>query len=249
MAIANQTPSVSIIIPVHNEAGNIGKVIEDIKEVNVRSWEIIVVDDCSVDGTKEEVDTEYVRLLTHDENGGKGKALRTGIAAAQGEFVVFMDGDGQDDAKDIPLLLKEIESETNIDMVMGSRFKGRIIDNFMSHIRDGSVQVINYVGNISLTIIINLFFNLKLTDSQAGFKCFRRDKVRGLSLESNGFEIETEILVHASKENWNIGEVAVTRRSRQSGTSDLYGIPFGRIIFGFRVMKTILGRWMENIWK
>jgi len=232
-------PVVSIIIPIHNEKNNIGEVINDFKKMNQREWEIIVVDDGSSDGSKDEIDTEFVRLITHNTNLGKGEAIKSGIQNAKGKFIVLMDGDGQDVPNDI-LKLLGLMNNGEVDLVIGARFKGNIVKNLNMHIREGSVQIINYFGNILLTMLINVLLNIRITDSQAGFKCMELAKAKELQLNAKGFEIETEILIHASKKKWIIKEVEVTRKSRVHGSSDLYDVRFGRIVFGLKVLRIIL---------
>jgi glycosyltransferase involved in cell wall biosynthesis len=220
---------VSVIIPVYNEAGNIGPLVRRVRDVLKPGDELIVVDDGSSDGTPGEVDTSLCTLVKHEVNRGKGAAMRTGIAAAGGEIVVFIGGDGQDDPKEISVLLKGIED--GADYAIGSRFVGGA-----KRYSGEAIQTVNEFGNKTLTMFINLFFGVSATDSQAEFKCIKADLLKNLGLTSDRFEIETEMLARASRRGAKIVEVPVHRYARGHGVSKLYGIPLGRLRFAIRTL-------------
>ena len=234
---------ITVIIPIYNEEGNIGELIKKVRNVIGDNDQIIVVDDGSTDNSLEELDSKICIVLNHKLNMGKGKAMRTGISAAQGELTIFMGGDGQDDPKEIPILVNKIKD--GADFVIGSRFLKDIDDSSVANkvkprFSNNAVRPINEIGNRLLTCLINFFFGLNVTDSQAEFKCFRTDKLKALALVSDKYEIETEMLIRSSRANLHIAEVPVHRYERLHGRSNLFEIPFGRLKFSLKVLKTIL---------
>ncbi len=228
----------SVIIPVYNEAGNIGPLVRRVRDVLKPGDELIVVDDGSSDGTPGEVDTSLCALIKHEVNKGKGAAMRTGIAAATGDVVVFIGGDGQDDPKEIPVLLKGIED--GADYAIGSRFVGGA-----KRYSGEAIQPVNELGNKMLTWFINMFFGVSATDSQAEFKCIKTDLLKSLGLTSDRFEIETEMLARASRRGARIVEVPVHRYPREHGVSKLYGIPLGRLRFAIRTLGAMAGGYFK----
>jgi glycosyltransferase involved in cell wall biosynthesis len=220
----------TVIIPVYNEEGNIGAVARKVRQVIGPQNELLVVDDGSVDNTLKELDTAICTVLRHNVNKGKGQAMRTGIAAARGRLTLFIGGDGQDEPAEIPLFLAAIEK--GADFVIGSRFLGNLTK--------GSITRLNTFGNRFLTALFNMFFGAKLTDTQAEYKCFRTEKLKGLELVSERYEIETEMIIRSLRKGYKITEVPVTRYPRKHGISNLYQVPFGRIKFGVRVLKTMI---------
>jgi len=219
----------SVIIAVFNEAGNIGPVTRQVREVIGPLHELIVVDDGSTDGTVAELDPAICTILRHERNQGKGVAIRTGLAAATGDAILFMDGDGQDEPKEIPRLVEALEA--GADFVIGSRFIGTLTP--------GAITPVNRLGNRCVTEIFRLVFGLRLTDSQASFKGVRADKWREVRLQSQRYEIEAEMLIRAIRRGLRIVEVPVTRYPRHHGISHLYGIPFGRLKFAYRLVRTV----------
>jgi glycosyltransferase involved in cell wall biosynthesis len=233
----------SVIIPVFNEAGNIGPLVTEVRRAIGPENELIVVDDGSTDGTINELDPYTCTILRHDANKGKGAAMRTGIHAASGDVLVFMGGDGQDDPMEIHKLMEAIDR--GADFVIGSRFLSNhcpdLDDTKMQkRFSTDAVRPINEIGNKGLTALINILFGIHITDSQAEFKCIRASKLRSLNLESNRYEIETEILIRAARSGLKIVEVPVHRYPRAHGMSKLYQIPLGRFKFGLRFLRTII---------
>lgn len=229
----------TIIVPVFNEEGNIGLLIEKIlKEIN-KEDQLIIVNDGSSDKTKEEVKKFNCELINHETNLGKGMAMRSGIDKAIGEIIIFMGGDGQDDPSEIGKLIEGINE--GYDYVIGSRFVKSNSDSLnYKRYSDKAILPINKIGNNGLTFLINLLFGQNITDSQSEFKCFKSDKLKNLKLISTRYEIETELLIRSARKKFKIKEVPVHRYERKHGKSYLFDIPFGRFIFGLKVLKTIL---------
>ncbi len=217
---------VSVVIPVYNERAFIEEVLLRVQATAVDK-EILVIDDKSSDGTRallEDLDKaqsegkrdilvqngkarlslENIRFLFQPQNGGKGAALRRGFEAATGDIVLVQDADLEYDPKDYPTLLEPI-FDGRADVVYGSRFLGgpqRV--HFFWH----------YVGNKFLTLLSDIFTNLKLTDMETCYKVFRREVLQGIKLESDRFGFEPEITAKISKGNWRIYEVSISYAGR-----------------------------------
>ena len=236
--------SKSIIVPVYNEEGNIGELIDKISLHINKDDEIIIVNDGSTDNTESEIKTRNCILISLQKNMGKGFAMRSGIQKAKGDFIIFMGGDGQDDPKEINTLLDEIKK--GYDYVIGSRFLnvasglsfGKTYET-NNRFSTKAVLPVNEFGNKAITFIINVFFGKNITDSQSEFKCFISKKLKELKLESDRFEIETELLIKSFRRKFKIKEVPVHRYERKQGISKLFNVPFGRFLFGLKVLKTI----------
>lgn len=225
----------SIVIPVYNEEGNIGNLIKKINLKLNRDDELIIVDDGSEDNTRQEIQSQNCKLISLEKNMGKGAAMKAGIDNAKCELIVFMGGDGQDNPDEIDILLEGIEE--GYDYVIGSRFIGNYKEQRYSK---KAILPINEFGNKSLTFFINFLFGQNITDSQSEFKCFKSNKLKELKLETNRYEIETEILIRSFRKGFKIKEVPVHRYERQFGKSKLFDVPFGRFKFGLKVLVTIL---------
>ena len=181
----------SIIIPAYNEINFIDEIIKKVKETPYEK-EIIIVDDCSTDGTREYLKGLKEGGLTtifHEKNLGKGAALRNGIARAKGDIIIIQDADLEYDPKEYPKLLEPI-LDGKADVVYGSRFLG------------GPHRVFyfwHYLGNSMVTLISNMFTNLNLTDMETGYKVLRREVFDGITIESNRFGFEPEITAKIAK--------------------------------------------------
>ena len=165
------------------------------------------------------------RVIRLSPNRGKGVALRTGIDASRGEWLIFIDADGQDDPDEIPKLLTE--ARHGVAMVNGSRFRGRLLE--------GAISGPNLVGNLVMTGLLDLAFLATITDSQAGFRVVHGPTVRALPLRSVEYEIETEMLAHLLRRRLRVVEVPVNRYRRAAGVTD-----FRRIRNGLRILRTIV---------
>ncbi len=190
----------SIIIPAYNEEHLITAVLDNVQnslKSNGIDAEIVVIDDSSTDATVKNVEEfikrhpeRNIRLIASTPNRGKGFAIRQGIAAAKGDFVLIQDADHEYDPRDYPRLLAPL-LEDKADVVYGSRFVGgnphRIL--FFWH----------SIGNKFLTFVSNAFTNLNLTDMETGYKVFRTAMIQQLKLRENRFGIEPEMTAKISR--------------------------------------------------
>jgi len=199
----------SVIIPCYNELQTIGPLIEAVKRSPYLRKEIIIVDDCSTDGTREFLRTEGGKLadkvLFHDRNQGKGGALRTGIAAARGDIVIIQDADLEYDPDEYPKIVEPI-LKGKADVVFGSRFIG-----------EGAHRVVYFwhrVGNGVLTLLSNIFTNLNLTDIETCYKAFRREVIQSIDIEENRFGFEPEITAKVARMRCRVYEVGISYHGR-----------------------------------
>lgn len=203
----------SVLMPVYNEARTIDEVLRLVASVPVEK-EILVVDDGSNDGTRGILerwrDRDGVRVLVHERNMGKGRALKTALEAATGDVLIIQDADLEYDPAEYPTLLRPIEAG-RADVVYGSRFRGSTenrVQNFW-----------HTVGNKTLTLISNIFTDLNLTDMATCYKVFHRRVLPALDLQSRRFGVDAEITVKIARGRFRIFEVPVSyfARSRSEG--------------------------------
>ncbi len=197
----------SVIVPIFNEKKTIREVHDRIRAIDITK-EIILVDDCSTDGTREIVEglaAEDTRVYFHEKNMGKGAALRTGFQKATGDILIIQDADLEYDPNEYPKLIRPI-LEGKADVVYGSRFAGgeahRVL--FFWHM----------VGNKFLTLLSNVFTNLNLTDMETGYKVFKREVYEKIRIEEDRFGFEPEITAKVASLGARIYEVGISYAGR-----------------------------------
>ncbi len=199
----------SIVIPCYNERGTIRAIVDAVRAAPVADQEIIIVDDCSQDGTREILRAEIAplvsKILYHEVNQGKGAALRTGFAAATGDIVLIQDADLEYDPQEYPRLVRPI-IEGRADVVFGSRFAG------------GDAHRVVYfwhmIGNKFLTLLSNMCTNVNLTDMETCYKVFKREVIQKITIEENRFGFEPEITAKVVKLDVVIYEVGISYYGR-----------------------------------
>ena len=197
----------SIIIPIYNEVESIREIVNRVQDTKL-AWEIVLVDDGSMDGTRDllkELDGKNnVRVILKDKNEGKGSAVRTGIEAAKGDVLLIQDADLEYDPRDYPTLLKPLK-EGIADVVYGSRFLG------------GPRRVVMFwhmVANYMLTFMTNILYNTILSDMETGYKVFRKEVVEGMTIHAKRFDFEPEFTAKILKRKYRIFEVPITFNPR-----------------------------------
>jgi dolichol-phosphate mannosyltransferase len=202
-------PRISVVIPTRDEEGLIGEIVDAVRQY---ADEILVVDGHSRDRTRE-IAAEHGARVVLDHGKGKGEALRMAFDEARGDIIVFIDADGSHDPKDIPAMVAPIIAG-RADMVVGSRGKGG------SDELHGDVgQFIRYIGSQLIMLAINYRWNVRLTDSQNGYRAIRKDVGKQLGLTSNLTTIEQEMLMKALKKGFRVSEIASHEYERKWGTS------------------------------
>jgi len=219
-------PKLSVVIPVYNEKDTLAEILRRVIDDPTRK-EIILVDDFSTDGTRQKLEKMAqlqkegaataqiddggeavaladLRIFFQEKNQGKGAALRRGFTEVTGDIVLVQDADLEYDPRDYPKLLEPIV-DGRADVVYGSRFLGgpqRV--HYFWH----------YVANKALTLLSDIFTNLKLTDMETCYKVFRTETLKGIQIKSNRFGFEPEITAKIAKKDWRIYEVPISYAGR-----------------------------------
>lgn len=226
----------SVIIPCYNEINTIGQVIDAVKNSSHPDKEIIIVDDCSTDGTRESLknywESQVTKVLYHTVNQGKGAALRTGIKEASGDIVIIQDADLEYDPNEYEKVIAPIIQD-KADAVFGSRFIGS-----ESH---RVTYFWHWFGNGFLTMLSNMLANLHLTDMEACYKAFRREIIQSIEIEEKRFGFEPEITAKIAKKHCRIYEVSISycgrtyKEGKKIGWKD--GFSALRCIFKYNLFR------------
>ena len=207
----------SVVVPCRDEAGNIARIETELFPVleGIEEFELIAVDDGSTDATAGALAElaqrrQELRLFKHGSNNGLGAALKTGLAASKGDWIVFLDADLTFHPSYIPKLLEE-QKKTDADCVSGSPFKGGMM----------GVPLTRQFPSRMLNAFYRGLFNWRLTSYTPMFRLYRRSDLATMNIKSDGFEISVEILVHLLRRRRKVVEVPVPLTVRTAGTSKL----------------------------
>ena len=207
----NEQPSavLSVVIPAHNEEGTLGSIVEKLLKIP-NLFEIIIVDDCSTDGTAEvaaalERNHPQVRVTRQAKNSGKTEALKTGFAMTRGDVVIVQDADLEYDPDEIPGVIRPI-LDGHADVVYGSRFLVRKATRVL--------YFYHFLANKVLTFTSNMMTNLNMTDVETGYKAFRGEIIRNMVIKSSGFGFEIEVTAKLAKLGCAIYEVPISYYGR-----------------------------------
>jgi len=195
----------SVLMPVYNEKDTIEEIIQRVQMVDLEK-ELIIVDDCSTDGTKEilqRLNEPNVKILCHSQNLGKGAAVKTALEEATGEIIIIQDADLEYSPEEYPKLIEPI-LKGKADVVYGSRFLG-VHQVFMFW---------HFLGNKFLTFITNILYNTMLTDMETCYKAFRAEVLKKIRIRSNRFNFEPEVTAKVFKQNLRVYEIPITYEGR-----------------------------------
>lgn len=223
------TIKLSVVIPCYNEKDTIETILDAVRDCGVKNLEIIVVDDCSTDGTRDlllgELRPKIDRLIFHKHNQGKGAALSKGFQAASGDIVAIQDADLEYDPHDFVRLLQPfVTGRKDADVVYGSRYARG--ERYMIK------RFYHTAGNKFLTLMSNLFTDLGLTDMETCYKLFRRELIQSIEIEEKRFGFEPEITAKIAKKHSRIYEMPISYYPRTYDAGKKIGVKDGfRAIF------------------
>lgn len=221
-------PVVSVVIPAFNEENNIGDVLHRTHEtLNALQlpFEILVVDDGSEDNTAQQAHNYKATTLRNGKNQGKGHALSRGFKQARGEIIITMDADGSHRPEDLKKLLIPITN--GADLVFGSRF--------LQLYEEKATKRLHILGNKLFNLLIYIITRKKITDSQTGFRAYKRRLLKDIQLTSKGYEIDTELTMKCLTNGCCVEEEPITYERRKDGQSHLHPL-----YDGFKILKAIL---------
>lgn len=223
----------SVVVPMFNEEPTIGNVISRIQSTLIKNgvkFEIIVIDDCSLDRSLEVAKKYDVRLFTFKQNMGKGYALRAGFAKAKGDFIATIDSDGSHCPEELPLLLDSL-LKGEADLVIGSRFSTPT----------SATSRRNQAGNRLFNKIIRLLTGNSMSDSQSGYRVMTSKVLKSMNLISAEYEIESEMLVKTVRRGYRIREVPITFEQRTYGKSQI-----DPLVDGFKILCSIIIAYLRS---
>ncbi len=198
---------ISILIPVYNEKDSLLELVKQVEDVDFgMEKEIILIDDCSTDGTKKIYSTIPHKVLYHQKNMGKGAALRTGLKAATGNIIIIQDADLEYNPQDYKPLVHLIVTDS-ADVVYGSR----LADSR----NNGNFLLLSYLANKALTFLTRILYGVYMTDMETCYKAFRADFIKDIQIKSNRFDFEPEITAKILKKDARFLEVPITYNARQ----------------------------------
>lgn len=206
----------SIIIPVFNEKKTIQEIIRRVKKAKIPGFEkeIIIIDDGSTDGTKEEIEKSIrgstIKFLQHTKNSGKGAAIKTGVSKASGDYIIIQDADLEYNPKDIEKLTEPIKAKI-AQVVYGTRL--RRLPNFSRDERTFQF-LIHYLGNRFLSLLTSILYGQWITDMETCYKLFPRKALSGIRLNSRKFDFEPEITAKLMKKGYKILEIPISTNPR-----------------------------------
>ena len=212
-------PMLSVIIPAYNEAKTFGTLMEALlrKDLTCFQMEIVVVESNSTDGTREAALTyknhPKVRLILEEQPRGKGHAVRAGIKAVSGDYVLIQDADLEYDLEDYDALLEHLVAGRSA-FVLGSRHGGRDVWKMRQFTGQRGLSMFFNLGHWFFTTLINVLFFQRLRDPFTMFKVFRRDCLSGLEFECNRFDFDFELLIKLIRKGYRPVELPVNYRSR-----------------------------------
>lgn len=214
------TPSLTVVIPCYNERASIRDIVERVLKAPYPDKEVIVVDDMSTDGTRDiladEIEKVVALVLYHEENTGKGGALRTGFAHATGRVVIVQDADLEYDPEEYPKVVGPV-LEGDCDVCYGSRFLNQAAKGYLA----------NRLANKFLTGLSNLFTGLKLTDMETCYKAFRREVIQSVEICENRFGFEPEITAKIAHMGARVLEVPISYHPRTNEEGKKIGVRDG----------------------
>ena len=217
-------------IPAYNEGPSLGLVLRDTNNILQNMgfpYEIIVVNDGSQDNTADIAKKHEVILINNDKNLGKGAALIKGFRRAKGNIVVTMDADGSHRAEDIPFLLSPMLNGGSVEAILGSRF--------VDDVGRRSTSNLHLIGNRIINALILMSTGRYISDSQSGFRAYKKNALGKIALHSSGFDIESEMTIKMLKKGFKFMEVPIRCDPRKNGFTRVNSFQDG-----FNIVKTII---------
>lgn len=219
---------ISVMIPAYNEEKNIESILtrtEATLKALKNPYEILVVDDGSTDETSSLARKKRAIVIKMQKNRGKGFALRKAFQQATGDILITMDADGSHRPEEIPRLVTPLFN--GIDVATGARFNGEM--------HKGSTKKLHVMGNHIFNLIIMILTRKRITDSQTGFRAFKKSVMKEIKLFSNGYEVETELTIKTLKNGFTFCETPVVFEKRKNGISRI-----NPLFDGLKIMATML---------